>query len=321
MLSLFSGSRLVVLLALSAALYGQAQSPDSAAPPTLPEAAAVTPATAPPSAAVSIQQNTAPPAKSVATAPAVAAPQTTALATAQQSIYLQTKSVAVQRSAQANSLALQRASLLKQHNSASPSFMPPFEESVPIEAPSGEPAATPDPSKSEIKSPVLATLARMRRMDDSSFLLPWDPPEPLTMPNVRVPGTACPALEDPEIEKLTQDAAQKNSIPAELIAAVMRQESAFHPCALSTAGAMGLMQLMPETVQTLGVDDPFSPQQNVDAGARYLKQLLDRYHGDRRLALSAYNAGATRVDQANGIPDIPETQDYVRRILDALGEP
>ena len=84
---------------------------------------------------------------------------------------------------------------------------------------------------------------------------------------------------------------------------------------------MGLMQLMPDTIQTRGVNGPFSPEENVEAAARYLKQPLDKYHGDRRLALAAYNAGPRRVDQANDIPEIPETQDYyVESILSALGE-
>jgi soluble lytic murein transglycosylase-like protein len=248
-------------------------------------------------------------------------PQSKTLSAIEQSVYLQTKSVGVQRSAQANSIAQQRASFLRQAAAASPSFLPPFEEPAPIAQIAGIPAATPDPAKLAARSPVMATLERMKRMDESSFLLPWDSPEPMTMPNVRVPTTACPALEDDEIAKLTEDAAQKNSISAELLAAVMRQESGFHPCAVSTAGAMGLMQLMPDTAQSLGVADPFAPDQNVEGGARLLKQLLDRYHGDRRLALSAYNAGASRVDQADGVPDIPETQEYVRRILEALGEP
>ncbi len=300
--------------------YGQAQAPDPAAKAPAPEAANAVPAPAQAVVPPTTPETSAPPVLAQPKSPP-ADPQASSLGAVQQSIYLQTKSVAIQRSAQANSLALQRASLLKQANGASPSFMPPFDNPAPIEGPSGELAATPDPSTSNAKSPVLAALARMKRMDDPSFVLPWDPPEAMTMPNVRVPGTTCAALEDQEVEKLTQAAAQKSSIPADLIAAVMRQESGFHPCAVSTAGAMGLMQLMPQTVESLGVGDPFAPDQNVEAGARYLKQLLDRFHGDRRLALSAYNAGAARVDHANGIPDIPETQEYVRRILDALGEP
>jgi soluble lytic murein transglycosylase-like protein len=239
----------------------------------------------------------------------------------QQSIFAQAKSVAVQRGAQVNSLVQQRRSLMKQAQAASPAFMPPSDNPDTIPTMPSEPIVQADLSKIAVKSPVFAMLDRMRKLDDSGFILPWDQPKTMTMPNVRVPSTACPALADDEIDKLSESAGQKNSVAPELIAAIMRQESGFRPCAVSTAGAMGLMQLMPETVQTLGVDDPFAPEQNVEAGAKYLKQLLDRYHGDRRLALSAYNAGPGRLDQANGVPDIPETQDYVERILSSLGEP
>jgi soluble lytic murein transglycosylase-like protein len=153
---------------------------------------------------------------------------------------------------------------------------------------------------------------------DDFFTLNWDPPGQIPMPNVRVPTGDCPAMEDAEIDKIVKNAAGHNDVAPELVKAVMRQESAFHPCSVSTAGAMGLMQLMPATAQAFAVSDPFAPEQNVEAGAKYLKQLIERYHGDVRLALSAYNAGAGRVDQTGGIPAIPETIDYVRRIMDAL---
>jgi soluble lytic murein transglycosylase-like protein len=153
---------------------------------------------------------------------------------------------------------------------------------------------------------------------DDFFTLNWDPPGPVAMPNVRVPTADCPPMQDAELDQIIQSAAGHNDMPPELIKAVMGQESAFHPCSVSTAGAMGLMQLMPATAQAFAVTDPFAPAQNVEAGAKYLKQLIERYHGDVRLALGAYNAGAGRVDQAGGIPDIPETIDYIRRIMDAL---
>jgi soluble lytic murein transglycosylase-like protein len=100
-----------------------------------------------------------------------------------------------------------------------------------------------------------------------------------------------------------------------LIREVARRESAFHPCAISSSGAEGLMQLMPSTQAMFQVDDPFNPRQNIDAGTRLLKQLLDRYQGDVPRALGAYNAGTILVDQASGVPEIPETQGYVRDIL------
>lgn len=314
----------VLLLGLSSVAYGQAVASQAQTPQTSTQTAEAKGNPPQPSKPGPTQANQPPaPQLPASKAPGNVDPRNSAVAGMQQSIYLQTKSVAAQRDAQANSLALQRASLMKQAQSASPSFMAPFDNQEPIPAMPTEPTApvAPDPTKVLAKNPVFAALDRMRKMDDSSFVLPWNKSEAMTMPNVRVPSMACPALDDEEIDKLSESAGQKNSIPPELIAAVMRQESGFHPCAVSTAGAMGLMQLMPETAQTLGVDDPFVPEQNVEAGARYLKQLLDRYHGDRRLALGAYNAGPARVDQANGVPDIPETQDYVERILSSLGEP
>ena len=170
-------------------------------------------------------------------------------------------------------------------------------------------------------SQAMAAVEQQWKSGDGFFTLSWDhAPDFVPMPNVRVPTAACPPMETDEVDKLVKSAAGHNDIAPELIKAVMHQESAFHPCAVSTAGAMGLMQLMPATADTLGVADPFAPDQNVEAGAKYLKQLLEKYHGDRRLALGAYNAGPGRVDQAGGIPEIPETLDYVQRIMDALGD-
>jgi soluble lytic murein transglycosylase-like protein len=97
---------------------------------------------------------------------------------------------------------------------------------------------------------------------------------------------------------------------------VIKQESAFRPCAISQKGAQGLMQLMPETVDQLGIKDPFDVKQNIDGGAKFLKELLTRYSGDLSLALGAYNAGAGKVDAAGGaIPPIAETEAYVKAIL------
>ncbi|HUP04630.1 MAG TPA: lytic transglycosylase domain-containing protein, partial [Bryobacteraceae bacterium] len=90
------------------------------------------------------------------------------------------------------------------------------------------------------------------------------------------------------------------------------------PCAVSASGAQGLMQLMPDTADQLAVTDPFDPAQNIEAGARYLKDLIDRYKGDLAQALAAYNAGPGATPQSGGIPAIPETRDYVDSILKKL---
>ena len=94
----------------------------------------------------------------------------------------------------------------------------------------------------------------------------------------------------------------------------MQTESAFDALAVSRAGALGLMQLMPDVAIELGVTDPFDPRQNVMAGAKYLRRLLDLYRGNVRLALASYNAGATNVTQYGGVPPFPETQKYVKQV-------
>lgn len=129
----------------------------------------------------------------------------------------------------------------------------------------------------------------------------------------------CEPLPSDEVEELIAAAARKQSLQPALIRAVMRQESGFRPCAVSIKGAQGLMQLMPTTATKLHVSDPFDPQQNVEAGAALLKQLLDRYKSDLRLALVAYNAGANRADDASGQPYPAETQRYIASILAELG--
>ncbi len=113
-------------------------------------------------------------------------------------------------------------------------------------------------------------------------------------------------------------AARRENVDPLLVREVARQESGFRPCAVSPKGAAGLMQLMPATQIQLQVQNPFSAQESLEAGSKLLKQLLDRYQGDLSQALSAYNAGPARVDEAGGVPKIPETQNYVSTILNRL---
>jgi soluble lytic murein transglycosylase-like protein len=110
-------------------------------------------------------------------------------------------------------------------------------------------------------------------------------------------------------------AARRHELDPALLTAVVGQESGFRQRAISSAGAMGLMQLMPETARELGVRDPFDPAQNLDGGAKYLRGLIDRYHGRLDLALAAYNAGPGAVDRYGGVPPYRETQSYVSNIL------
>lgn len=117
------------------------------------------------------------------------------------------------------------------------------------------------------------------------------------------------------IQSAVTNAARRHNLPPELILAVIKQESNFNPVAESPCGAQGLMQLMPETAKGVGVNDPFDIDQNVDGGAGYLRQMLDQFGGDLRLALAAYNAGPGRVEQFNGIPPLEETMNYVPSVL------
>jgi soluble lytic murein transglycosylase-like protein len=135
---------------------------------------------------------------------------------------------------------------------------------------------------------------------------------------VPVSRSACSAIETPELHRLIELAARTNDIRPEVVREVARQESRFQPCAVSSKGAEGLMQLMPATQAALGVEDPFDPEESLMAGARLLSDLLARYHGSLPLALSAYNAGPSRVDRADGIPPIAETRHYVAQILSRL---
>ena len=110
-------------------------------------------------------------------------------------------------------------------------------------------------------------------------------------------------------------AAKKHKVDRELIQAVIAVESCFQPKAVSSAGAQGLMQLMPATADRFGVSNSFDTRQNIMAGSRYLKWLLTRYSGNIRFALAGYNAGEGRVDQYKGIPPFRETQRYVKHVI------
>jgi soluble lytic murein transglycosylase-like protein len=117
-----------------------------------------------------------------------------------------------------------------------------------------------------------------------------------------------------DVDAAIEQAAGRHNVDPNLVRSVIKVESNFNPNAVSRKGAMGLMQLMPSTARSLHVTNPFDPQQNVDAGVRHLKKLLESFGGDVKLSLAAYNAGAGAVTRSAGIPRFTETQNYVRRI-------
>jgi soluble lytic murein transglycosylase-like protein len=118
-----------------------------------------------------------------------------------------------------------------------------------------------------------------------------------------------------DIQELVNAASERHLVDADLIASVIHAESNFDPRAQSPKGALGLMQLMPGTAAQLGVQDAFQPEANIEAGSRYLRDLLLRYNGDVAKALAAYNAGPQRVDQYRGVPPYSETHAYVARVI------
>ena len=121
-----------------------------------------------------------------------------------------------------------------------------------------------------------------------------------------------------DLDAIFEDAGRQYNLSPNLLKSVARVESNFRPEAVSRAGAMGVMQLMPGTAAGLGVTDAFDPRQNIMGGAKYIRQMLDRYDGDIRLALAAYNAGPGTVNRHGGVPSF--TENYINKVLNNLGE-
>jgi soluble lytic murein transglycosylase-like protein len=186
-----------------------------------------------------------------------------------------------------------------------------------IESPPAKPPpAKALPSAMEKQSAAVAA-QRLAVKQQHDSVVPWMLATPRT--DAASGGEAaaqdCDPISDPELTPLIASAAQQHRVEPKLLRGVIEQESGFHACAVSAKGAMGLMQLMPAVVQNLNVDDAFDPKQNIEAGATYLRQLLDKYNDDIKLVLAAYNAGPNSVDLTGGIPDIKETRDYVEGVI------
>ena len=190
-------------------------------------------------------------------------------------------------------------------------------------------AQPPTNFEASVKAAMASSIAQQRAAVQKQALLSRPPgasssssPSPsffsTSFDSAAVGSVNCDPLPREQLDPLIEQAAQKTGVEADLVRAVIEQESAGRPCALSAKGAQGLMQLMPATADEYEVDDPFDPQQNVEAGAKLLRSLLNRYQNDPALALGAYNAGSSRVDQQGGVPPIQETTDYVTAILEKL---
>jgi soluble lytic murein transglycosylase-like protein len=129
------------------------------------------------------------------------------------------------------------------------------------------------------------------------------------------PTSSSTAVFNASYDELIRTASGRYNIDADLVRAVIKTESDFNAAARSQKGAMGLMQLMPDTARLHKVSDAYNPGENVEGGVRHLRMLLDRYEGDLELSLAAYNAGSAAVEKHRGIPPFSETRDYVRRVL------
>jgi|CXWL01.1.fsa_nt_gi soluble lytic murein transglycosylase len=129
------------------------------------------------------------------------------------------------------------------------------------------------------------------------------------------PNRLHPVLSERELEPMINRYSRQHQLHPALIRAVIKAESGFDPMAVSRAGAIGLMQLMPQTAVRLEVRDLYDPEDNIGGGTKYLRQLLDRFRGNLPLALAAYNSGEHTVDRYRGLPPIDETRQYVRKVI------
>lgn len=137
---------------------------------------------------------------------------------------------------------------------------------------------------------------------------------PVTAPRELASSGTSTDWKDDRLDRIVREAAERHNVDPALVKAVITTESGWNPQAVSRKGAVGLMQLIPQTAQRFGVNNSFDPAQNVEGGTSYLRSLLDRYNGDLSKSLAAYNAGERAVDLSGGIPDYRETRSYVQKV-------
>ena len=175
------------------------------------------------------------------------------------------------------------------------------------EAPKLKPVSAPLPAK-PLAAPVAAPAAPVSQ-PKPAVVFQATPMSQTASPLIGTRPAASPAL-----DRLVVQAAEKHHVDPKLVRAVIATESSWNSSAVSSKGALGLMQLIPTTARLMGVGNAFDPAQNVDGGTHYLGMMLQRYNGDVGKALAAYNAGPGAVDRFGGVPNFPETRDYVRRV-------
>jgi len=186
------------------------------------------------------------------------------------------------------------------------------------QTPDNPQATSLDKQRASVLKQVNSVIGRAPEPPGAFFTVPWTGPVFSSVVKSSYVPPPCDAMAGEQLDRLIEENSKQQGVKSDLIRAVIGQESGNRPCAVSPKGAQGLMQLMPATAAQFNVNDPFDPKQNVEAGTKLLKQLLEKYKGDVTLTLSAYNAGSGRVDQQGGVPDIPETMKYVTEILSKL---